>query len=98
MTPRFERSMLATLILMLVALCGWGFSAGAQEPRKNDLKQVMEQKLKHSQALLEGLAQEDFDLIRDRARELRKIGQESLTRIAPNLTYVKYATEFVTIV
>ena len=83
---------------MLVALFGGVFSAGGQEPRKIDLKPIMEQKLKHSQALLEGLAQEDFALIRDRARELRRIGEESLTQIAPNLPYVKYATEFVTIV
>ena len=48
--------------------------------------------------LLAGLAQEDFVLIRDRARELRRIGEESLTKIAPNLPYVKYATEFVSIV
>ena len=68
MTPRIERGMLATLLLTLVALCGGVFSARGQEPRKIDLKPVMEQKLKHSQALLEGLAQEDFVLIRDRAR------------------------------
>ena len=98
MTPRIERGMLATLLLTLVALSGGVFSARGQEPRKNNLKPIMEQKLKHSQALLEGLAQEDFVLIRDRRRELRRIGEESLTRIAPNLTYVKYATEFVTIV
>ena len=77
--------MLATLTLMLVVLCGGVFSAGGQEPRKIDLKPIMEQKLKASQALLEGLAQEDFVLIRDRARELRRIGEESLTRISPNL-------------
>jgi hypothetical protein len=98
MATMVERGGAATLILMLVALLGGVFSAGGQEPRKIDLKPIMVQKLKHSQALLEGLAQEDFALIRDHARELRKIGEESLTRIAPNLTYVKYATEFVSIV
>jgi hypothetical protein len=98
MAPMVERSGRRVLIVMLAALFGGVFSAGGQEPRKNDLKPIMVQKLKHSQALLEGLAQEDFALIRDHARELRKIGEESLTRIAPNLPYVKYATEFVSIV
>jgi hypothetical protein len=98
MGPLVEKGGLTALILTLAALFGDVFPVGGQEPRKIDLKPIMVQKLKHSQALLEGLSQEDFDLIRDRARELRKIGEESLARIAPNLTYVKYATEFVTIV
>jgi hypothetical protein len=98
MRPMVERGGLAILMLMMVAPFGGIFSAGGQEPRKDDLKQIMEQKLKHSQMLLQGLAVEDFDMIRDHARELRRIGEESLARVSPNITYVKYSAEFVSIV
>jgi hypothetical protein len=98
MRPMIERGGLAILALVLVAAVVGAFSAAGQEPPKNDLKQIMERKLKHAQTLLEGLAEEDFPLIRDNARELRKVGEDSLKRISPNLTYVKYVAEFVSIV
>jgi hypothetical protein len=92
-----QRSGLAILGLVLIALFVGAFSSNGQEPKTKDLKRIMEQKLKHAQGLLEGLAQEDYPMIRDHALELRRAGEDSLKLISPNLTYVKYVTEFVSI-
>ena len=54
----------------------------------------MRQKLKHAQSLIEGLAVEDFGMIRDNARALRKVAQDAQWRVSPNLMYVKYSAEF----
>jgi hypothetical protein len=97
MRTKTTRGVLATLTLALFALCGGVFTAGGQEPRQADISQVMKEKLKHSQFLLDGLAREDFALIRDHAGELKRLGEDSLKRISPNLTYVKYCAEFVSI-
>src|SRR5262249_28825610 len=88
---------LTTLALMLITVWGTTLPAGGQEPRQENLKQIMIHKLKHSQFLIEGLAMEDFALIRDHAGELKRIGEDSLKRISPNLTFVKYCAEFVSV-
>jgi hypothetical protein len=91
------RNVLAILSLLLTAMFAGVFAARAQVQKPDELKRMMTEKLKHSQVLLGGLAEEDFPLIRDRARELRNIGEASLKQVSQNLTYVKYCAEFVSI-
>jgi hypothetical protein len=97
MSKRFVPCAIALLTLALLSLCGGVISSGGQEPKAEDLKQIMKAKLKHSQFLIDGLAREDYGLIRDHASELRKLGEDALKRISPNITYVKYCAEFVSI-
>jgi hypothetical protein len=67
------------------------------EQQRKDLSRVMAKKLKHSQELIAALAVEDFDRLADNARSLKAIGEETLSRVSPNLAYVKYSAEFTTL-
>lgn len=62
--------------------------------RRESLQRAMAEKLKCSQSLLTGLAIEDFVAIADNAVVLKRIGESTLTKVAPDLTYIKYSTEF----
>jgi hypothetical protein len=97
MSPTLLRAFLAALSLMLIAVFAGALAANAQAPKPDELRGIMKEKLKHSQALLGGLAVEDFAMIGDHARQLRAIGEASLKRVSPNLTYIKYSAEFVSI-
>jgi hypothetical protein len=84
----------ASLALALVVVSVGVIAAGGQEPKRPDVRPFMRQKLRHAQFLIEGLAIEDFGMIRDNARALRKIAGDAQWRVSPNLTYVKYSAEF----
>jgi hypothetical protein len=71
--------------------------AKAADPKGEKLRPFMRQKLKHAQVLIEGLANEDFVLISDNARILRKLATDAQWRISPNLKYIKYSDEFAAI-
>ncbi|MFI5459758.1 MAG: hypothetical protein ACHRXM_30400 [Isosphaerales bacterium] len=58
------------------------------------LARVMEKKLRYSHRLMTSLAIEDFARLQDDARELKLIGEATLSKVSPNLDYVKYAMEF----
>lgn len=62
--------------------------------RRAVLSKAMAAKLMHSQELIKGLAMEDFDSLADSARTLKQIGLDTLWKVSPNLTYVKYSSEF----
>ena len=79
------RSVFASLATVLAVASCCTIAAGGGEPKREDLRPFMRQKLKHAQFLIEGLANEDFDLIRDNARALRKVGQNALWKVSPNL-------------
>ena len=91
------RSGLASLATVLAVASFSAISAGGGEPKREDIRPFMRQKLKYAQSLIEGLANEDFDLIRDNARSLRKVAQDAQWKVSPNLTYVKYSAEFASI-
>jgi hypothetical protein len=91
------RGLAAFLSMALVCFSVAILPTRGQEPRADDVHGLMKQKLRHAQFLLDGLAREDFSLIHDHASELKKLGSESLKRVSPNLTYVKYSAEFVSI-
>jgi len=94
MKPPFAGRALASLALVLAVASVAVVAAGGQETKRKDLSSFMRQKLKHAQSLLEGLANEDFDSIRDNARALRHLAEDAQWRVSPNLTYVKYSAEF----
>jgi hypothetical protein len=58
------------------------------------LNRAMAKKLKHTQELIAALAVEDFTRLADNARSLKAIGEQTLAKVSPNLTYVKYSAEF----
>lgn len=93
-------SALVVLILVL------GGVRAAQEPgtqpkarvdperQRTILAKVMAKKLHHTQQLIRALALEDFAQLAIDAGELKQLGEESLTKISPNLDYIKYCGEF----
>jgi len=96
------RSIVAVITLassvMILALVSVGSTAnGRQEPKKQDLRPFMREKLKHAQYLIEGLANEDFAMIRDNAHSLREIAGDAQWKVSPDVTYIKYSGEFASI-
>ncbi|MDR3639038.1 MAG: hypothetical protein P4L84_34860 [Isosphaeraceae bacterium] len=67
------------------------------EAQRKILAIEMEKKLKRAQALLTCLAFEDFDALADNARSLKQIGEQTLAKVTPDLAYVKYSAEFVSL-
>jgi hypothetical protein len=97
MTRLAGRCTIAALTLPLLAVLAGALSANGQEPRPADLSRIIKEKLKHTHHLIDRLARDAFTLIADHARELRRLGDESLKRVSTNLTYIKYCAEFSTI-
>lgn len=64
---------------------------------KEVLSKAMARKLKSTQDLVKALAVEDFAQIDASAALLKQIGQDTLWKVSPNVTYIKYASEFSTI-
>jgi hypothetical protein len=99
-------SVLACLILILVLV---GLRA-AQETRvppnplleakqqHKVLAPVMEKKLSLMHRLITSLATEDFATMARDAGELRRIGETTLMKVSPNLEYIRFSTEFSSIV
>src|SRR5262245_52437589 len=95
-------TVLASSVLVLVLV---GVRA-AQEPgeRPNPLSEaqrqhrllapIMDKKLRYTQRLITSLAIEDFKQMALDARELKLIGETTLMKVSPNLEYVKFSTEF----
>jgi hypothetical protein len=107
MKATLTRSVLACLALIVVL---GGISAGqrqgqAQEakpgPREDTaeqrkaIQQAMAEKLKQTHTIVTALAVEDFAQLGDAAQKLKQIGKDTLWKVSPNLTYVKYSAEFV---
>jgi hypothetical protein len=61
------------------------------------LREAMKSKLHHTQELVEALAVEDFEQLTESARALRAIAQETLWKVSPDPTYVKYSAEFASV-
>jgi hypothetical protein len=73
------------------------------EPRNDPAEQhkilarAMAKKLQPTHELITSLALEDFDRLADNARTLKQIGEDTLSKVSPNVTYIKYAAEFVSL-
>lgn len=66
----------------------------ADELAQIDRADLMEQKLEDAQSLLEGLAQEDFALIEQSAKQLSQLSIEAQWTDAYSPLYGKFGTEF----
>src|SRR6476646_8449116 len=77
--PIFTRVLVVVLPLSLFAANGVSDDKPAQQRR--DISVFMQQKLKHSQRLLEWLAIEDYDSLADSADALKKIGNDAQWKV-----------------
>jgi hypothetical protein len=69
----------------------------AQEPRprpKSDVEKLMAKKLEHAQKVLEGIALNDFDGIKNHARELSTISKTVEFKVFKTPQYELHANEF----
>ena len=98
-------SVLASSVLILI-LGGVRAAQGPgtrPEPRNDPgeqrkiLSRAMAKKLQPTHELITSLALEDFARLADNARTLKQIGEDTLSKASPNLTYIKYASEFVSL-
>ncbi|MBI1374744.1 MAG: hypothetical protein GC159_18650 [Phycisphaera sp.] len=76
-------SVVALFALMLSA---W-VSTGAGQPKEAPLKTLMKQKLADSQAVLEGIAVEDFDKIAKRSDSLLALSQQAEWMVFDDAAY-----------
>ncbi|RUL88112.1 hypothetical protein [Tautonia sociabilis] len=89
--------------LALACLAGAGAVAGTVRGRMQDEPQVqdrtlpmfMQAKLDYSKDVLEGLTTADFTKVVQGAQALRKLAEDELWRVNPNINYVRYTEEFV---
>jgi hypothetical protein len=78
---------------LLLVLARTPAADGPAEPKKA-LGALMKEKLRLSQTLLQGLTEEDFDLLGDSATRLKAVSEDAALRLSPSVTYVKYSAEF----
>jgi hypothetical protein len=88
------------LILVLVGVRAAQEPSGRPNPRFEAERQhkvlapIMEKKLHYTHRLITSLAIEDFKQMALDARELKLIGDTALMKVSPNLEYVRFSTEF----
>lgn len=63
-------------------------------PKKTALKLFMRKKLEASQKILEGLTVEDYDLIRDGAKQLKGISAATEFVVSRDQLYIQHADDF----
>ncbi|REK09950.1 MAG: hypothetical protein DWQ37_17775 [Planctomycetota bacterium] len=85
------RYLLTFVVLSAVALSA-PLSTGAQ-PR-NDLSDFMRVKLKHSQKVLEGLVEGNFDVIAKNAQDLSLLSLAETWQVLQTPQYVEYSRKF----
>jgi hypothetical protein len=108
-TVAMRTALATTLASSFVILLLVGVRA-AQEPseRPNPLFEaerqhkvlapIMDKKLRYTHRLITSLAIEDFQQMALDARELKLIGETTLMKVSPNLEYVRFSTEFSSVV
>ena len=79
--------------LMALALVGLG-QLGSQPAKSSPTRDLMRQKLAHSQAVLEGIATENFEQIAKEARKLRAVSQQSGWAVFDNPEYARHTDTF----
>jgi hypothetical protein len=84
-------------VLAVVAILG-GFlamtRASQQVPRELKGREFMRRKLEHSQRVLEGVVQADFELIEKNARSLGLLSQAAEWQILASADYRRHSEEF----
>jgi len=85
-----------TTALLVVALC-WPFTAvkaHEEEQGKGKVAKIMQEKLKNSQKLLEGIAQADYDKITRSAEELVALTKTEEWYVIKTPRYETHSNEF----
>jgi hypothetical protein len=86
-----KRASYALTVLLLLAAMPL-VSGHSAEPKK--VSEIMQQKLKHSQTVLEGLAMKDFKKISKSADELLFLTKEEEWKVLRTVDYENYSNEF----
>jgi hypothetical protein len=81
------------LPLTALALVGLG-QLGGPTGKSSPTRELMRQKLAHSQAVLEGIATEKFDAVAKEARKLRAVSQQTGWAVYDNPEYVRHTDTF----
>ena len=76
-----------------IAIISWLVPAGVGQQR-NELKDFMAVKLKHSQKVLEGLTIEDFDMIGKSAGQMELLSQEAAWQVLQTPKYAQLSADF----
>ena len=100
------KAALTSVLVSSVLISILGGIGAAQEPGPNGkprddpeqqrkvIDKIMAKKLYHTHQLITALAVEDFALLANDARELKLIGEATLSKVSPDLDYVRYCGEF----
>lgn len=92
-TPKLAVAL--ALLAMTVGWTTWAADRGEKPKKKNDaLSQKMRQKLDASSKVLEGLAIEDAELIRDGAAAMAEQSQSEFWQILTDADYRDFTREF----
>jgi hypothetical protein len=87
-----------SIILSLFVLVAWIpllHVLGKDPPKKEaDVKELMQQKLKHSQKILEAIATNDFDGLAKHADELIILSKEAEWKVLKTPRYEAYSNDF----
>src|SRR5262249_37175886 len=78
-------------LMFLVALTS---SAGRADDKKPEKPSLMKQKLAAAQKVLEGLALNDYTLIRDNAQNLNDLSKQAAWKLIETPRYEQYSEEF----
>ena len=92
MTKTLYRAL--AVLLLLAGVCAPAGRGGDDVDKPSKTAELMRKKLKHSQAVLEGIALNDFDKIADNADELISISQKAEWVVVKSPTYELYSNQF----
>ena len=67
---------------------------GKEPQKKDDVKELMQQKLRHSQKVLEAIATNDFDSLAKHADELILLSKEAEWKVIKTPRYETYSNDF----
>jgi cytochrome c556 len=90
------RMIVPAVAAVAVLACGVWFSCRGDEPPspKGSVRPFMRMKLEASNKILEGLATEDFHMIRDGAQTLQRMSGAEKWRVSNDVLYRQYSAEF----
>jgi cytochrome c556 len=80
--------------LTMVVLC-WPHSANARKEEQGKVSKIMQEKLKNSQKMLEGIALADYDKITRSAEELIQLTKAEEWRVLKTPRYEMHSDDFV---
>jgi cytochrome c556 len=92
----YRKLIALTTALLVVALC-WPFAtakAHEEEQGKSKVGKIMQEKLKHSQKLLEGIAIADYDKVSRSAEELILLSKTEEWHVIKTPKYEMHSNEF----